>query len=85
MGKPPSGVLNGDVKWLGSYDECLAVEASVNISGEMTTPYKGQYCSATFTVGNGRPVGVLLLVTDTRVSMLCHNYCRGVQLPLVKL
>ena len=59
MGKPPSGVLNGDVKWLGSYDECLAVEASVNISGEMTSPYKGQYCSATFTVGNGRPVGVL--------------------------
>ena len=56
MGKPPSGLLNGDLKWLGSYDECFAVEASVNVSGEMTTPYKGQYCSATFKMGSERPV-----------------------------
>ena len=56
MGKPPSGLLNGAVKWLGSYDECLAVEATVNISGEITLPFKGQYCSATFTAGNGKPV-----------------------------
>ena len=50
MGKPGSGVLDGNLKWLGSYDECFAVDATVNRSGIITSPFSGQYCSASFKV-----------------------------------
>ena len=49
MGKPHTGLLEGDLTWLGSYDECVATEAAVNISGEITHPYRGRYCTSSFT------------------------------------
>ena len=44
MGKPTSGLLEGHFTWLGSYDECIQIQATVND----TEPIKGQYCSAVF-------------------------------------
>ena len=46
MGKPSSNLLGMHLKWVGSYDECMKVIATVNISGEITSPYKGKYCGA---------------------------------------
>ena len=48
MGKPHSGVTNSGFLWLGSYDECVATEAKVNISVSGTAAYKGRYCTAKF-------------------------------------
>ena len=60
-GKPESGIFTGDWKWLGSYDECLKVEAQVYTSAMPTTLYQGQYCKAKFnkidTLLQGLPVG----------------------------
>ena len=44
MGKPASGLLEGHFTWLGSYDECIQIQAIIND----TEPIKGQYCSAVF-------------------------------------
>lgn len=52
MGKPETGILGGNFKWLGSYDECVAVQAAFNESGEITYPWKGQYCTAIFKLEN---------------------------------
>ncbi|XP_021346367.1 nose resistant to fluoxetine protein 6-like, partial [Mizuhopecten yessoensis] len=37
-GKIPSGILDGNILWTGSYDECLAVQAGT---------FGGKYCKAT--------------------------------------
>ena len=46
VGKPGSNLLNAQLTWVGSYEECLSVQAQVNRSGEIIYPYKGQYCIA---------------------------------------
>ena len=48
IGKPASGLLGGNFRWLGSFDECVDVRAAINQSGEITHPWKGQYCTAHF-------------------------------------
>ena len=48
MGKPHSGVLNGHLSWIGGFDECIAITAMVNTSNEISHPFKGRYCLATF-------------------------------------
>ncbi len=35
MGKIPAGVLQGNIRWIGAYDQCLEVQAS---------EFNGQYC-----------------------------------------
>ncbi|KAL3870699.1 hypothetical protein ACJMK2_038743 [Sinanodonta woodiana] len=41
MGKPPSGILDGQILWLGSYDECVDANVLNN-----ATQFRGQYCLA---------------------------------------
>ena len=59
MGKLPSGLLDSHTRWLGSYDECIGIEASVEVSGVATSPYKGRYCTTELQVG---PIGVYVLL-----------------------
>ena len=54
MGKPETAVLSGNFRWLGDYDECIGIRASINKSGAITHPWKGQYCTANFKLA---PVG----------------------------
>ena len=56
MGKPGSGIMEGNTKWLGSFDECYAVTPNVNISGIITTPFTGHYCRAKFNLGAAQKV-----------------------------
>lgn len=56
MGKPGSGFMGGNLKWLGSYDECFAVEATVNNSGVIISPFTGRYCLTSFSVGKQEEV-----------------------------
>ncbi|OWF53620.1 Nose resistant to fluoxetine protein 6 [Mizuhopecten yessoensis] len=39
-GKPHAGMLDGNTRWLGSYDQCLAVQPEVNGN----TPFETNYC-----------------------------------------
>ncbi len=43
IGKPPSGVLNGNINWLGSYKACRAIEVSLNDK----PAFHGKYCRTT--------------------------------------
>ncbi|XP_052221322.1 nose resistant to fluoxetine protein 6-like isoform X1 [Dreissena polymorpha] len=60
IGKPPSGILDFNLKWLGNYDECLETEVSVldNSTGLVSEPFEPQYCQASFYLGQN-PAAVM--------------------------
>jgi len=47
IGKPESGVLQGNLKWLGAYDQCRSVKATeMNTTTNMTESlFDGKYCT----------------------------------------
>jgi hypothetical protein len=48
-GKPlPSGVLKGNVYWVGSYDECLQPMYLMNNKTFVAQPFDTQYCKSIF-------------------------------------
>ena len=77
IGKPHTELMNGHFTWLGSYDECTAIEATVNISGMVSHPYTGRYCLASFEFEKVEQVSTVY-VTGSRhvkISLLtCDNY-----------
>ena len=50
FGKPGAGILDGNIKWLGSYDECLNIDpVRYRVPRNKTEPYKPfetKYCIA---------------------------------------
>jgi len=45
--KPGSGLLQGNLLWMGDFKECISITASVNSTGpapKLMNPFKGQYC-----------------------------------------
>lgn len=42
-GKPPANILGGGFKWLGDYEECLAIKGDAN-KNNITYTFGGQYC-----------------------------------------
>ena len=49
LAKIPAGVLNGDILWIGAYDECVNETATVYLGPNQTLPthpFKGRYCKA---------------------------------------
>ncbi|KAG8198743.1 hypothetical protein JTE90_023508 [Oedothorax gibbosus] len=48
-GKPESGILLGNFKWLGEFNECLSVYAPAK-GNTSTGNFHGQYCSLTVTM-----------------------------------
>ena len=49
-GKPPSGILRGNLWWLGEYEECLESEAL------QSAPFSTAYCS--LSIGNESHISV---------------------------
>lgn len=49
FGKPESGILQGNVKWIGDYEECIEVRAW-NHNSSTIGNYRGKYCTVTFSV-----------------------------------
>ncbi|GBM42507.1 hypothetical protein AVEN_189201-1, partial [Araneus ventricosus] len=43
-GKPETGILTGNIKWLGQYDECVDIQApskdNTGVEG-----FRGKYCT----------------------------------------
>ena len=73
MGKPPSQLLNYHLHWLGSYEECVAIEATVNVSGQLNHPYKGRYCSATFPFS--QVSNMIMMIDINLLASPLHNAC----------
>lgn len=42
FGKPPNGLFNGAINWVGSYEQCTKI--NVNISKPVATSIQGKYC-----------------------------------------
>lgn len=70
FGKPGSNLKNGQIKWLGSYEECLATEAKdyyVTAEGLKSTPalFAGRYCAITIPLEQGELVRKLFTCHKT--------------------
>ena len=74
IGKPPSGLLSYKLLWLGDYDECVKIEATVNRSGVVTVPYKGRYCKASFKLADGQ----VLSIRHKSISNLVRSPAIGI-------
>ncbi|CAH1786287.1 unnamed protein product [Owenia fusiformis] len=55
VGKPPSAILRGNFKWLGSFSQCTNITAWVNVSGKVESPFSGKHCMATIVKAYGTP------------------------------
>jgi hypothetical protein len=56
MGKPPSGIMDFHIHWIGEWGECIDVQAieyqnPVNKTGP-SHPFTGEYCLASIPLGN---------------------------------
>ena len=47
-GKPPADLLDGDIIWLGDYEECLAIHSNLTFNSSVTSnpvpAFNGEYC-----------------------------------------
>ena len=66
FGKPGSELMNYEIKWLGSYDECHAVKKEDQYTGNpspgVTTSqrqFSGKYCTVSVEVGLGNMVALI--------------------------
>jgi len=55
-GKPPSGLLDFKLTWLGDWEECGAVVPVANYTdtGLPYRPFDTQYCTARFPIGRSQ-------------------------------
>ncbi|KAL3870249.1 hypothetical protein ACJMK2_038326 [Sinanodonta woodiana] len=69
IGKPESGILDGNLIWPGSYDECRNTQAIVylNTSAQKgpSYPYRGQYCKASIPLSLSQSVTVGICLPET--------------------
>ncbi|KAL5012556.1 hypothetical protein ScPMuIL_011107 [Solemya velum] len=91
MGKPSSGIFDGNVQWLGEYDECLRVKSEQQEDITPATVFHGKYCKiwVPATGPNGSsvlpplPVPAMLNLPDAFVHLsecLVHSSRRSVHL-----
>ncbi|GBM82281.1 Nose resistant to fluoxetine protein 6 [Araneus ventricosus] len=66
-GKPESGILAGNLKWLGQYDECVEIQApskeNTNVGG-----FRGKYCTLQIPLKLGTvslPISTALCLPDS--------------------
>lgn len=56
-GKPPADIFGGNLIWLGVYEECLSVQASVAVNNTSYN-FGGQYCLMTVPINGLKSVMV---------------------------
>jgi hypothetical protein len=54
-GKPPADIFGGNLIWLGDYEECLSVQASVAVNNTSYN-FGGQYCLMTVPINGLKSV-----------------------------
>ena len=67
FGKPGSDLLNFQTKWIGSYDECVALQSKNNyqaINGWSAVPdeFSAKYCTISFGLEQGALVRILYFI-----------------------
>ena len=63
VGKPPTGTLTGNLHFIGSYDQCLAIKAEKSSSQHLSTT-NTRYCRATFGLSEGLIASVREYIGD---------------------
>ncbi|GBN32258.1 hypothetical protein AVEN_116019-1 [Araneus ventricosus] len=66
-GKPGSGILQGNIKWLGEYDECLDVQAPPKENTDVGS-FRGRYCSLQIPLKSGPvslPISTAVCLPDS--------------------
>ncbi|XP_055947834.1 nose resistant to fluoxetine protein 6-like [Argiope bruennichi] len=66
-GKPGSGILQGNVRWLGDYDECLDIRAPPKENTDVGN-FRGKYCSLQIPLKLGAlslPVSMAVCLPDS--------------------
>ena len=65
IGKPPADILSGGLIWLGDYEECLSVRASVTVN-QTYHSFGGQYCIASVPIDGFQ--SAMTPVRETEIS-----------------
>ena len=64
VGKPPTGTLTGNLHFIGSYDQCLAIKAEKASSSQHLSTTNTRYCRATFGLSEGLIASVREYIGD---------------------
>ncbi|XP_055947832.1 nose resistant to fluoxetine protein 6-like [Argiope bruennichi] len=80
-GKPESGILAGNIKWLGTYDECVGIQ-SVPQKNASVGNFRGKYCTLQVPLNLGNvsiPISTAVCLPDScnpngTVSSILQNY-----------
>ncbi|KAI0241756.1 hypothetical protein LSAT2_019618 [Lamellibrachia satsuma] len=67
--KLPSGVLQGDLNWLGSYSECINVTAQIKGNDQQAELFRAHYCSAM--IGSQDPLASQAVTLGLCVPKAC--------------
>ncbi|XP_045194786.2 uncharacterized protein LOC123550421 [Mercenaria mercenaria] len=71
MGKPESGLLEGNLKWLGDYQECVNIKAVTDGVERFT----GKYCKTGIPLGGILPPELAALGSNLEVGTCMPNSC----------
>ncbi len=75
MGKLPSGVLQGDVTWLGSFSACRSIHIPApNQSSNATDLFKGQYCLTKIGNRSDPLLAFVSILSFKRICLFCCLY-----------
>ncbi|KAJ8310945.1 hypothetical protein KUTeg_011505 [Tegillarca granosa] len=77
VGKPPQGIMKGNLHFIGQYDECLAVKGIINTDGKSnstteSSSFGGRYCRATFNLPDSLMKSIVgdIIVSNFSVKMM---------------
>ena len=88
FGKPGSDLLNFQTKWIGSFDECVALQSKNNyqaINGWSAVPdeFSAKYCTISFGLEQGALVRILYFIYFCILSTLFTLSIRNLYLRTV--
>ncbi|XP_071097623.1 nose resistant to fluoxetine protein 6-like [Haliotis cracherodii] len=84
-GKPGSGLLQFQLNFLGSYDECVAVRASETIRNVTKKIFKGKYCKASIPLQPNTPAPgpTVPSFADITIGLCFPDSCSGEDVTLI--
>ena len=72
IGKPPTGLLNGNINWLGSYKQCKSIE----IPNKEKPDFYGKYCRTTLGFPlQSLPVFMFYLIEALKFKYIFFSGC----------
>ncbi|XP_078335726.1 O-acyltransferase like protein-like isoform X2 [Crassostrea virginica] len=81
VGKPPTGTLTGNLHFIGSYDQCLAIKAEKASSSQHLSTTNTRYCRATFGLSEGLIASIREYIGDVDTHGVPLSLTWGLCLP----